>query len=145
MCDEVNCSSATPERVRSDFASPEAFIFSVITHNFRRARQNELTPNQPKVRVKQIAITSLPAPAFPASYLAYSRTKAKPPITLKLRKTNPVTSSQRIPKTRKNEAAVTFTPRQIAPNVRFCPACLAATRATIPSLRAVDTFINGAF
>src|SRR5580700_4138904 len=60
---------------------------------FCRTFQNELTPNQAKVTVKQIATTTRPNPARPASYFAYSLAAANPPLAAITRKTNPVTSS----------------------------------------------------
>jgi hypothetical protein len=56
--------------------------------------QNEVTPNQAKVTVKQIAITTRPDPTRPAWYFAYSCANATPPRPAIARKTNPVISSQ---------------------------------------------------
>src|SRR2546423_15354609 len=64
-----------------------------------RRRQNELTPNQPNVTVKQTAMATLPDVVFPCVKRTYSRTSAMPPITAKHRKTKPVTSSQSCPRT----------------------------------------------
>jgi hypothetical protein len=113
---------------------------------FRRARQKELTPNQPNVRVKQTARITRPEPVLPASNFAYSRAKAKPPIPAKLRNTKPVTSSHRIPSTRAKEAAVTRNPRKPAAIQRLWPACCAAKRpairAAMPIFRTVETLIT---
>ncbi len=56
--------------------------------------QNELTPNQANVTVKQIATTTPRNPARPAAYFAYSRADSIPPIAAIPRKTTPITSNQ---------------------------------------------------
>ena len=55
--------------------------------------QNELTPNQANVKVKQVATTTRPNPVFPASYFENSCARAIPPLAAITRKTRPVTSS----------------------------------------------------
>src|SRR5262244_300630 len=108
----------------------------------RLALQNELTPNQAKVTVKQIARMTRPEPTVPAWYLAYSRAKASPPMPDRQRKTNPVTSSHNIPSIRPNDLAVTFRPLPMAVAQRLFPTCRPATLATIPSFRRVETLIT---
>lgn len=126
--------------------SPGEFRALWSAQLFRRARQKEVTPNQAKVRVKQTAKIIRPGPVLPASNLAYSRVKAKAPIPARLKKTKPVTSSHKIPRTRPKEAVVTRRPRQTAAIQRFWPACRTArrpaTRAAIPIFRAVETLIT---
>jgi len=108
--------------------------------------QNDVTPNQAKVTVKQIAITTRPDPTRPAWYLAYSCPSATPPRPAIARKTNPVTSSQSWCRTRPKDRAVLRTAAVIARIVRLrsacCPAKRPATRATIPSFRSAETLLT---
>ncbi len=108
--------------------------------------QNEVTPNQANVTVKQIAITTRADPTRPAWYFAYSCASATPPRAAIARKTNPVTSSQSRCRTRPNDRAVVRTAAVIARIARLRSACWAAkrpaTRATIPSFRAAETLLT---
>jgi len=76
---------------------------------FCRTLQNELTPNHANVKVKQIATTTRPSPARPASYFAYSRAAANPPLVAITRKISPVTSSHNWCSTRPKARVVAVT------------------------------------
>jgi hypothetical protein len=112
---------------------------------FRRTRQNELTPNQANMVVKQIASTTRLKPALPALYFAYSRTEANAPLAAISRKTQPIASSQRSCSALPEARAVVETALPTARRTRLLPACLAATFATTPIFCAVETLLTARF
>ena len=83
--------------------------------------------------------------AWSVPNLWYSRTPASAPIMPKLKKINPVTSSQRMWKMRPKEAAVARAPDHNAPPRRLRPACSATTRAANPIFLAVKRLVMDEF
>ncbi len=119
-------------------SSPATPLPTIRPHPFFQTRQKELTPNQPNNRVKQIATTILPEPARPWWYRRYSRKKARDPMPANAKKTNPVTSNHNCPRTRPRWLAVVCAALLATANVWLFLSCWPATRAAIPSLRAVE-------